>query len=153
MICLGVNGCSWQHNSDAKAVWTSASADPKEKVQAATALIPKHASPKEVREILGPSATWNRYHGYSQDLYAAWTQSYGSSTNIQRQASHSTANGAGSSFYDLYYLEYPATNGYIAIEFERIGSTNGLSDYQFKRACYMLTNLPGNVSFESESPK
>jgi hypothetical protein len=127
MICIGVGGygCSWQRDLDAKAVWVSLTADPQEKVKAATVLIPKHASPKEVKEILGPSVISGGHHGYA----------------------NRPGSGDESWYFDVYDLGYPVTNGYITIEFENVVPAGGLSDYRFKYALYTVTNLVGNSPF------
>ena len=78
-----------------------------ERIKAATALIPKNATPEAVKSILG--------------------------------------NTDGGSWGNLYFLEYPATNGFLGVEFEDVGYTNGFSNCRFRSVCYMLTNLNGYV--------
>lgn len=74
------------------------------------------------------------------DLYSAWEQAYGTSKNSRTQNPPYT-NKVDELYHDSTYLEYPATNGYIAIEFENLGSTNNVIDYHFKHVCYLFTNL------------
>ena len=140
IICLVINGCLWSQSPDARKVWASASVDPQEKIKAAKALIPKDASPEKVQEILGISGIWYCPHGYGPDLYLAWEQAYGASRN-SRTRNPPRTNVVDELYHDSSYLVYPATNGYIGIEFEKRGSTNDPFDYHYKRVCYIFTNL------------
>ena len=143
MICLSVMGygCTSHDKSEAKAVWVSPSAEPQDKIKAATVLIPTNASPEEVREILGSSGKWRIYHHTVWDIYDLWQEASILSLKIPGQKISPFAKPGKMYTEDRYYLEYPAYNGCITIEFQKISPTNDASDYRFSHVGYSTTNF------------
>lgn len=150
-VLIAINfGCSSPRNSDPKAAWTSYSSSPERKVEAAKALIPKGASLESVKDILGPGWVWANYRGPSQDLYDAWEEYSRNSTNLSNQSVNKETQTVTSTFIDDYFLEYPVTNGYVAIRFRKTTNNDNLTRFRYEDVGFMQ-EIPNELAREPAS--
>jgi hypothetical protein len=121
-------GCSLYNNHEAKAAWFSPSSDPNRKVQSALTLIPKNATPDDVRKILGTNCVFH-YYGGSDTCPAHWFMEY-------PVAGGSISGGL-------------ITNGTVAIQFDNpINKNYDNTNFQYIYKCvYYITFQYSNGIF------